>query len=77
MCSSPSRVLKSGGIFICDIVYGYDEGYAVGPHDTMHWAKAQDFAKHMASISGFQIDSFRDLAPHGSAFWTQCVMRKP
>ena len=71
------RVLKGGGLFVCDIVYGYDEGFVVGNHDTMHWAKAQDFANHMSAISGFQIDTFRDLAPHGSESWTQCVMRKP
>lgn len=71
------RVLKSGGLFIADILYGYEEGFAVGNHDTMHWAKARDFAEHLAKVAGFQIETFRDLAPHGSAFWTQCVMRKP
>jgi SAM-dependent methyltransferase len=71
------RVLKARGLFIADLLYGYDEGFAVGNHDTMHWAKARDFAEHLARVSGFRIETFRDLAPHGSAFWTQCVMRKP
>ena len=71
------RVLKHGGLFVVDIVYGYDEGYVVGNHDAMHWAKARDFAEYLAKVSGFRIETFRDLAPHGSASWTQCVMRKP
>lgn len=71
------RVLKSGGLFIVDILYGYEEGFVVGNHDTMHWAKARDFAEHLAKVAGFSIEAFRDLASQGSAFWTQCVMRKP
>lgn len=71
------RVLKAGGLFIAELPYGYDEGFAVGDHDTMHWAKAEEFAKHLAQVSGFRIETFRDLTPHGSVLWTQCVMRKP
>ena len=70
------RVLKPGGLFIADLLYGYEEGFTVGNHDTMHWDKARNFADHLAKVSGFQIEAFRDLAPHGSASWTQCVMRK-
>jgi len=70
------RVLKPGGLFIADLLYGYEEGFTVGNHDTMHWDKARNFADHLANVSGFRIETFRDLAPHGSASWTQCVMRK-
>jgi len=75
------RVLKSGGLFVLDIVYGFAEtereSYQVGPLDTTHWPTAQGFAEAMASKCGFAIVSFVDLAERGSAFWTQCVMRKP
>lgn len=70
------RVLKPGGLFVADLLYGYEEGFTVGNHDTMHWDKAKNFAEHLAKVSGFRIETFRDLASHGSAFWTQCVMRK-
>lgn len=71
------RVLKRGGLFIADIVYGYEEGYVAGGHDTMHWAKARDFCDFLATNAAFKIESFRDLSAHGSEFWTQSVMRKP
>lgn len=70
------RVLKNGGLFITDLVYGYEEGFTVGNHDAMHWATAKDFAELLANISGLSILTFRDLASHGSPSWTQTVMRK-
>lgn len=70
------RVLKNGGLFITDLLYGYEEGFAVGNHDTMHWATAKGFAEHLANIAGLTILTFRDLESHGSPFWTQTVMRK-
>ena len=70
------RALKPDGLFIAELPYGYEEGFTVGNHDTMHWDTARNFAEHLAKISGFRIEAFRDLAPHGSPIWTQAVMRK-
>ena len=70
------RVLKMEGVFVADIVHGYEEGFAVGNHDTMHWAKARDFSEHIAQLGALRLESFRDLADHGSPQWTQAVMRK-
>jgi SAM-dependent methyltransferase len=69
------RVLKPGGRFVVDIVYGHEEGYVVGDHDAMHWGRSEDFAKHLAATGGFRLETFRDLAAHGSEFWTQAIMR--
>lgn len=74
--SEVRRVLKAGGLFVADIVHGYEEGFAVGNHDTMHWAKARDFGEHIAKLGALRLESFRDLAEHGSPQWTQSVMRK-
>lgn len=70
------RVLKAEGLFVADIVYGYEEGFAVGNHDTMHWTKARDFCELIASLGGLKVETFRDLSEHGSPQWTQAVMRK-
>ena len=70
------RVLAPGGLFVADILYGHQEGFTVGPHDTAHWPTARGFAEHLAERSGFQLLSFTDLASVGSAFWTQAVLRK-
>lgn len=69
------RVLKPGGRFVVDIVYGHEEGYVVGDHDAMHWGRSEDFARHLATLGGFRLETFKDLAAHGSEFWTQAVMR--
>lgn len=70
------RVLKPGGIFLLEAVVGHEEGYVVGPHDTMHWPTARKFAETMAAMGGFAIESGRDLAPVGSPQWWQFVLRK-
>jgi SAM-dependent methyltransferase len=70
------RVLKPDGMFIIDIIYGYEEGYSTGNHDTMHWTTARHFSDHLAGVGDFTVLSFRDLEKHGSKFWTQSIMRK-
>ncbi len=74
------RVLKPGGLFVLDIVYGYAEkdggGYQVGPLDTTHWPTARGFGEVMAGKCAFEIEAIRDLAAHGSPQWVQCLLRK-
>ncbi len=70
------RVLKNGGLFIVDIVYGYEEGYVAAGHDSMHWRKARDLSDHLAEQARFKVEKFRDLSTHGSPLWTQSIMRK-
>lgn len=70
------RVLKPGGLFIVDLLYGYDEGYVVGNHDAMHWPTSRGFAERLAGLGGFRIEAFRDLAPHGVEWWNQAELRK-
>lgn len=71
------RILKPGGIFIVDIVYGFEEGYLVGGHDCMHWPTAKAFADLLAEKGGFELAEFRDLAELGSAQFTQAQLIKP
>ena len=76
------RVLKPGGLFVLDVVYGHSEygggkGYLVGPLDTTHWPTARGFADVMAKKCGFTMESDRDLTIVGSAEWVQCLLRKP
>jgi SAM-dependent methyltransferase len=72
-----SRVLKPGGIFMLDAVYGYQEGYTVGNHDAVHWATVESFAQRMAEWGGFKLETIRDLGPHGSPYFKQCILTKP
>jgi SAM-dependent methyltransferase len=71
------RILKPGGVFIVDIVYGFEEGFLVGDHDCMHWPTARAFAALLAGTGGFDLAEFRDLTDLGSAQWTQAQLIKP
>lgn len=71
-----NRLLKPGGLFLADLVYGFDEGYVAGNHDTMHWPTAQLFANKIASLVNFKLERFQDLTDVGSPLWTSAVMRK-
>lgn len=72
-----SRILKPGGIFLLDIVYGYEEGYMVGRLDTTHWPTAAGFAQLMAGKTGTTVTRMLDLEKHGSKFWYQAILTKP
>jgi ubiquinone/menaquinone biosynthesis C-methylase UbiE len=71
-----NRVLKPEGLFLVDIVYGFQEGYTVGNHDTMHWPTAKGFAELLAAKGGLQLTGFRDLKDVGSASWCQAQLTK-
>lgn len=72
-----SRVLKPGGFFVADVVYGFEEGYVAGNHDTMHWRSAEVFSRKLADLAQFKFEKFQDLTAYGSPLWTQAIMRKP
>ena len=69
------RVLKIDGLFAANIVYGYEEGFWAGEYETLHWPTALGFAKILAEIGGFKVESTRDLTDVGSPRWLQCVFR--
>ena len=73
--SEVRRVLKPGGQFAADIVYGYEEGFWAGDYEVIHWPRARDFAKELARIGGLELERTTDLAEHGSPLWLQCVFR--
>ena len=70
-CTEVRRVLKPGGFFAADIVYGYEEGFWAGEFEVIHWPTARSFAEKLASTGRFTIESFRDLKYQ----WYQCVLR--
>jgi len=71
-----SRVLKPGGLFLVDVLYGYEEGYTVGDHDTMHWPTALEFANYLCRNDVFKLHTFRDLKDFDSKDWHQALLKK-
>lgn len=80
IASEVRRVLKPGGLFVLDVVYGYAEkggtSYQVGPLDTTHWPTARGFGEVMGQKCGFTFERYTDLTSHGSPQWAQCLLRK-
>lgn len=53
--SEVHRVLRSRCVFIADIAPGYEEGFAAGSFESMHWPTASGFAELLGSIRGFKL----------------------
>ncbi len=78
LVSEVRRLLRPGGIFLVDLVNGTEEGFYPGGYESMIWANAEDFAKKIADIAGFTIESSRDDLPEmGGNQFVQAVLRKP
>lgn len=71
------RLLRPGGIFVADIIGGYEEGFYAGSYESVHWRNAGEFAEKVAHLSGFTLESTRDLGQINRDRWFQAVLRKP
>jgi ubiquinone/menaquinone biosynthesis C-methylase UbiE len=71
------RLLRPGGIFVADIIGGYEEGFYAGSYESVHWRDAGEFAEKVARLSGFALESTRDLGQINRDRWVQAVFRKP
>jgi ubiquinone/menaquinone biosynthesis C-methylase UbiE len=71
------RLLRPGGIFVADIIRGYEEGLYAGRYESVHWRNAGEFAEKVARLSSFALESTRDLGQINRDRWFQAVFRKP
>lgn len=72
-----TRVLRPGGVFVADIIAGYEEGFTPGNFEAMHWRHTAEFAEHIAQLGGLVRESSRDLGQIRRDCWTQVVFRVP
>lgn len=71
------RLLRPGGLFIADVLPGYEEGFVPGAYEATHWATEQILFDKIKGISGFNLEEVRDLGQVRRDHWTQAVFRKP
>jgi SAM-dependent methyltransferase len=71
-----SRLLRPDGIFVIDLISGFEEGLYPGQYESIHWHKARDFAEKVSDLGGFALESTQSLAKLGRDTWTQAVLRK-
>lgn len=70
------RVLRPGGLFVIDLVRGFDEGFVPGEFEALHWARADGLIDRICAIGEFQRTGARDLGHHRRDEWLQRVLQK-
>lgn len=71
------RMLRPGGLFITDVLAGYEEGFTPGAYEATAWRKTDEFIEKIRELGAFGIEEVRDLGHHRRDHWTQAVFRKP
>lgn len=71
------RVLRPGGLFVADILAGFEEGFTPGAYEATHWRTAEAFIEKIRDLGSFSLEEVRDLGHHRRDQWTQAVFRKP
>ena len=70
------RLLRPNGLFVADVLLGYEEGFIAGEFEATHWANSQSFIERIRDIGGFELESVRELGQHRRDHWRQAVFRK-
>jgi len=60
MMSEVRRVLRPGGVFVADVLEGYEEGFVPGDYEATHWRKLEPFLDEVERVSGLTRESLRD-----------------
>ena len=69
------RVLRPGGVWIIDMVLGFEEGVTPGEFEATHWSTAENMIAQICEIGGlFCEGSLRELEQD---HWKQAVLRAP
>ncbi len=70
------RLLRPGGLFVADLLQGFDEGFTPGRYESIIWRNHRDFIETIARLGGLEIEQVNDLGRHRRDHWTQAVFRK-
>jgi SAM-dependent methyltransferase len=71
------RMLRPGGLFVTDVLAGYEEGFTPGAYEATSWRKTDEFIEKIRVLGAFGLEEVRDLGHHRRDHWTQAVFRKP
>jgi len=70
------RLLRPNGLFIADVLPGFEEGFTPGEYESTHWPNLDAFLEKIRDLGGFTLDSVRDLGQHRRDHWHQAVFRR-
>jgi SAM-dependent methyltransferase len=74
------RLLRPNGLFLADVVEGFEEGFTPGAFEAIHWQTAESFVKLLCDMSGLKLEAMYDLRDLGRKRrdrWIQALIRKP
>ena len=67
------RILRPGGLFILDMLPGYEEGFIPGEYEATHWRRSDDLLAAIAAAAPLTAGQPRDLGGYGGNAWRQVV----
>ena len=77
MLGEVSRLLRPGGVFVADVLQGFEEGFVPGAYESTHWREADAFLEKICEIGNFSLEGMRDLGQIRRDRWRQAVFKKP
>jgi SAM-dependent methyltransferase len=72
-----ARLLRPGGLFVVDMLPGFEEGFIPGAYEATHWRSADGFVERLCDSGGFELEDRRDLGQIRRDRWFQVTLRKP
>ena len=72
-----NRLLAPDGLFVADLIQGYEEGFTPGEFEATHWANTDDFMRKLSDLTGFEVIEDRMVGQRRNNTWRQVVFQKP
>lgn len=72
-----ARLLRPNGLFIVDMLPGFEEGFVPGAYEATYWRTSTILIDKLCGLGGFTIEEQRDLGQIRRDRWMQVVFRKP
>jgi SAM-dependent methyltransferase len=71
------RVLRPGGIFVAELLAGYEEGFTPGDYEATHWRTVESMVARIRDEGGLDVVDLRPLGRLWRGEYTQAVFAKP
>ena len=75
VCTEVVRLLRPRGLFIADVLPGFEEGWTPGAYESNHWPKIDALIDRIEDAASLRLAERRDLGQQRSNTWTQLVFR--
>jgi SAM-dependent methyltransferase len=70
------RVLRPSGLFVADVLAGFEEGFIPGEYEATHWRSVGALLEKIREIGDFAMVEVRPLGSLWRGEYTQAVLRK-